>query len=74
MLTSIPEINKKIIFFLFLIIFLNSPHLEKIPVVIINKTAVQIVLCTVNSIGVAKDTNLKYKVPNTPHHKEANAA
>ena len=37
----------------------------------INNNAVQMVLCTVSSMAVAKETNLKYKTPITPHQSEA---
>ena len=66
-----PVIKRIIIFVFFLIIEKNSFHLEKTDVVTIKRTAVQIVRCTVNSIGLAKDANLKYMTPIIPHHNDA---
>ena len=40
-------------------------------VVIANNNAVQIVLCIANSKAEAKETNLKYNTPITPHQREA---
>ena len=48
----------------------TSYHLEYMEIVKRSKKAVQTVLCTINSIGSTKDTDLKYKTPITPHHSE----
>ena len=39
--------------------------------VIINNRAVQMVLCIVSSKAEAKEANLKYNTPITPHQRDA---
>ena len=65
-----PQKNNIKALFMFFKIRKTSFHFEYIEIVKRSKKAVQTVLCTINSTGSTKDTDLKYKTPITPHHNE----
>ena len=69
--TKSPVKRRRITLFNDLQILLNSDHLFKYVVVMRRSRAVHNVLWIVNSIGEAKDTNLKYITPIIPHQREA---
>jgi hypothetical protein len=63
------KINSKVVLKSFKILKISF-HLEYRDTEKNNKNAVHIVLCIVSSIGLTKETDLKYKTPITPHQSE----